>query len=127
MKPRHPAEDPQPGDVLAYKGWTANVTGRDGDTVLYQREHPEKPPEDPRNQDIAAWRTWAVLAKVVARAPENDECLVISYCIAGPCTACGALLGDDVHVMEGAGVRHGECCKARKHNRKKVKAKEKAA
>lgn len=118
--PRH---DPQPGDRLAYKGWMVTVVGREDDSVRYTRSLAGGAADGQRTQDIAVWRGWATLATVLE---DGRECTVMLFGIAGPCTACGRTLGIEVHVAEGAGVRHPECCAARKHGKPR-KAKENAA
>lgn len=119
-----PRYDPQPGDRLRYQNWTVTVLGRGEDaSVRYTRSLAGSAVDGQRTQDIATWRGWAVLATVLE---DGRECTVMLFGIAGPCTACGRTLGAEVHVAEGAGVRHPECCAARKHGKAR-KAKEKAA
>lgn len=131
---RDPRQLPEAGDRLEYRGWIVTVIGRAGSEVSYTRSLGGSPADGQRRQDLATWNAWAVDAKVLRAVPANGagavrsaspagkgECTVMLFGIAGPCTACGRTLGHEVHIGEGLGVLHPQCCTARRHGKPRGK------
>lgn len=123
---RHPAEDPQPGDVILWRGWAITVVGREPDLVRYTASHPTTAAVRENGQDLATWRKWAPGA-VVPEVPKDDKCLVFDFYVTGPCGACGKQLDSVVHVVADRGIFCPGCCPEAVHGKTKRRAKEKAA
>lgn len=75
MKSRRPAVDPQPEDILAYKGWTITVIARWPGEVEYNAVHRSHSKPKNGRQPISVWREWASKAKVKSAALSAEECV----------------------------------------------------
>jgi hypothetical protein len=108
--------DPQPGDVLSYRGgWRIRVTAREGGVVVYiSSRNGSVRPED--RQTLQDWQSWTTEAKVVERAGDPTQC-VVTPLASGPCSGCHQTIAGPAHVFA-EGLYCEGCCGAAKHARK---------
>jgi hypothetical protein len=117
---RDPRSEPQPGDVLSYKGgWTIRVTRRDPETVFYTTGKAGERGRESQ-QGIAEWQAWTPAAKVLERAGEPGECVVTALA-AGPCSSCRKTIQGAAHIAGDGLFCEGCCPLSASHGKRKTK------
>lgn len=121
-KSRSVSQDPQPGDVLIWKGYKVTVAERKGDIVSYNVEGPDGYSKRGSSQELQAWSQWASAASVKSRGLGATECVDLRLFTANvACASCEAPILGPVHSL-GLEFYCGDHCPAAVHHSRKEKA-----